>query len=108
MIAASNKSKPATIMEEKSLKKMSEQSKSQSVLNKPFDEALEFSQSGSEESVDTRASQTKNYMNEKLHSDSKPSSQTQQISKQNANILNSAAGLQKSQPPITSQVLISL
>lgn len=30
-----------------------EMSKSQSVLNKPFDEALEFSQSGSEESVDT-------------------------------------------------------
>jgi hypothetical protein len=29
------------------------ESKSQSVLNKPFDEALEFSQSGSDESVDT-------------------------------------------------------
>lgn len=30
-----------------------EQSKSQSVLNRPFDEALEFSQSESEESIDT-------------------------------------------------------
>ncbi len=41
----------------KSLKKGNDQSKSQSVLNKPFDEALEFSRSGSEESIDTRASQ---------------------------------------------------
>lgn len=40
----------------KGLAKGSEQTKSQSVLNKPFDEALEFSHSGSEESVDTRAS----------------------------------------------------
>jgi hypothetical protein len=107
MIAASNKSKPATIMEEKSMKKMSEQSKSQSVLNKPFDEALEFSQSGSEESVDTRASQTKNYMNEKLHTnDSKPASQPQQTPKQNVSVPNSTAVLQKSQAPITSQVLM--
>jgi hypothetical protein len=37
----------------------SEQSKSRGVLNKPFDEALEFSQSGSDDSVDTRKSQTK-------------------------------------------------
>lgn len=37
----------------------SEQSKSRGVLNKPFDEALEFSQSGSDDSVDTRLSQKK-------------------------------------------------
>lgn len=37
----------------------SEQSKSRGVLNKPFDEALEFSQSGSDDSVDTRQSQEK-------------------------------------------------
>ena len=37
----------------KGMVKGGEQSKSQSVLNKPFDEALEFSQSGSDESVDT-------------------------------------------------------
>ena len=37
----------------KGMLKGGEQSKSQSVLNKPFDEALEFSQSGSDESVDT-------------------------------------------------------
>jgi hypothetical protein len=34
------------------LNKNNEQSRSQTVLNKPFDEALEFSQSGSEESMD--------------------------------------------------------
>ena len=37
----------------------SEQSKSHGVLNKPFDEALEFSQSGSDDSVDTRLSEKK-------------------------------------------------
>lgn len=37
----------------------SEQTKSQSILNRPFDEALEFSHSGSDESVDTRASEKK-------------------------------------------------
>jgi hypothetical protein len=47
----------------------SEQSKSRGVLNKPFDEALEFSQSGSDDSVDTRQSQTK----EKTESDRKKS-----------------------------------
>ncbi len=35
------------------LRTNTEQTKSQSVLNKPFDEALEFSHSGSEESMDT-------------------------------------------------------
>lgn len=35
-----------------------EQSKSQSVLNRPFDEALEFSQSESEESIDTARGRT--------------------------------------------------
>lgn len=38
----------------------SEQSKSHGVLNKPFDEALEFSQSGSDDSIDTRLSEKKN------------------------------------------------
>ena len=38
----------------KGMSKQSENSKSQSILNKPFDEALEFSQSGSDDSVDTR------------------------------------------------------
>ena len=38
----------------------SEQTKSQSILNRPFDEALEFSHSGSDESVDTKASDKKN------------------------------------------------
>jgi hypothetical protein len=41
------------------LSRTNEQSKSQSVLNKPFDEALEFSQSGSDDSVDTRLSDRK-------------------------------------------------
>jgi hypothetical protein len=41
------------------LSRENEQSKSQSVLNKPFDEALEFSQSGSDDSVDTRLSERK-------------------------------------------------
>ena len=36
------------------MSKQSENTKSQSILNKPFDEALEFSQSGSDDSVDTR------------------------------------------------------
>ena len=43
-----------------SLQKDTEQSKSHGVLNKPFDEALEFSQSGSDDSVDTRLSERKN------------------------------------------------
>jgi hypothetical protein len=45
--------------ESKSLKKGNDQSKSQSVLNERFDEALEFSQSGSEDSVDTKKSKNK-------------------------------------------------
>lgn len=44
------------------LKKGNDQSKSQSVLNKPFDEALEFSHSGSDESAHTK----KNDKNKKL------------------------------------------
>lgn len=62
--AAANSKKPA--VEEKGakgMKKDNEQSKSQTVLNNKFDEALEFSRSGSDESVDTRASQ-KNKKNE--------------------------------------------
>lgn len=47
------------------MKKGNDQSKSQSVLNKPFDEALEFSHSGSDESVDTRASQKQKKSNDK-------------------------------------------
>ena len=43
--------------ETRTLKKGAEQVKSQAVINQPHDEALEFSQSGSDESVDTRASQ---------------------------------------------------
>lgn len=39
------------------LQKDSEQTRSRGVLNKPFDEALEFSQSGSDDSVDTRQSE---------------------------------------------------
>lgn len=41
------------------LQRGTEQSKSHGVLNKPFDEALEFSQSGSDDSVDTRLSERK-------------------------------------------------
>lgn len=48
--ARGNSDAPST---SKGLVRGGEQSKSQSVLNKPFDEALEFSQSGSDESVDT-------------------------------------------------------
>ena len=59
----------------KGLKKGNEQSKSQSVINKPFDEALEFSHSGSDESVDTRASQ-KNQKRETLQPEFKPIVQT--------------------------------
>ena len=43
----------------KAMSSGSEQTKSQSILNRPFDEALEFSQSGSDESVDTRSSEKK-------------------------------------------------
>lgn len=61
--AANNSKKPA--VEEKGAKgmKKDENSRSQTVLNNKFDEALEFSHSGSEDSVDTRASQ-KNKKNE--------------------------------------------
>jgi len=43
----------------KAMSSGSEQTKSQSILNRPFDEALEFSHSGSDESVDTRSSEKK-------------------------------------------------
>lgn len=43
----------------RTMQRDSEQSKSHGVLNKPFDEALEFSQSGSDDSVDTRLSDKK-------------------------------------------------
>lgn len=46
--------------ESRGMQRDSEQSKSHGVLNKPFDEALEFSQSGSDDSVDTRLSEKKN------------------------------------------------
>jgi hypothetical protein len=45
------------------LSKSSEQTRSQSVLNKPFDEALEFSHSGSDESVDTAREKLQNKPN---------------------------------------------
>jgi hypothetical protein len=41
----------------KVLKKGTEQTKSQSVMNKHFDEALEFSHSGSDDSVDTKSAE---------------------------------------------------
>lgn len=43
----------------RNMQRDSDQSKSHGVLNKPFDEALEFSQSGSDDSVDTRQSEKK-------------------------------------------------
>ena len=43
----------------RSLPRNSDQSRSHGVLNKPFDEALEFSQSGSDDSVDTKQSERK-------------------------------------------------
>jgi intraflagellar transport protein 46 len=45
--------------ESNTLHRDSEQSKSHGILNKPFDEALELSQSGSDDSVDTRNSEKK-------------------------------------------------
>jgi hypothetical protein len=45
--------------ESNTLHRDSEQSKSHGILNKPFDEALELSQSGSDDSVDTRNSDKK-------------------------------------------------
>jgi hypothetical protein len=47
-----NDSKSGPSQQPGMLNKNNEQSRSQTVLNKPFDEALEFSQSGSEESMD--------------------------------------------------------
>lgn len=45
--------------EMRSIPRTSDQSRSHGVLNKPFDEALEFSQSGSDDSVDTKQSDIK-------------------------------------------------
>lgn len=63
MAAAKPKSKADDGGEEKDFKSMQkkngDQTKSQTVLNNKFDEALEFSRSGSDESFDTRASQKK-------------------------------------------------
>lgn len=58
--------------------KGTEQTKSQSVLNKPFDEALEFSQSGSDDSVDTRTSDKKG--NKKDYSEAKGGSRDRDAS----------------------------
>ena len=64
-IAAGKESKISKMAEDSKtadariLQKDSEQTRSRGVLNKPFDEALEFSQSGSDDSVDTRQSEKK-------------------------------------------------
>lgn len=55
----------------KGLTKNNEQSKSQSILNKPFDEALEFSQSNSDSSVETDHNKSNNNSNI-LDSSNKP------------------------------------
>lgn len=49
--------------------KQTEQTKSQSILNKPFDEALEFSHSGSDDSVDTVSE--KKRQSDKSHTETK-------------------------------------
>ena len=84
--------KPASkpqVDEKKGMLKQTEQTKSQSILNKPFDEALEFSHSGSDDSVDTvsekKRQSDKNHSETKQVPASKPPSQSlQQMSQQPA------------------------
>lgn len=61
--------------------KTNELSKSQSILNRPFDEALEFSKSSSDESVDTRNSSPGHHPHNK-HSKHQPPVAKQQINAQ--------------------------
>ena len=57
--------------------------KTNSFMNKPFDEALEFSQSNSDESVDTRGSGGKSKMNSKVEAKSSAPSQSNTASSEN-------------------------
>ena len=73
---------------------------SQSVLNKPFDETLEFSQSGSDESVDTVAD-NKNDKNKKAN-DTKAINDTKPISNTTKPLSNANANKPQNQPKIKS------
>lgn len=84
----------------KMLTKNSEQTRSQSVLNKPFDEALEFSQSGSEESIDT-ARDKKNA--QKLQQQQQQQQALQQSNKSNPNMSNKSAPQQQASQPSQPQ-----
>lgn len=77
------------------MKKGNDQSKSQSVLNNFHDEALEFSHSGSDESIDTRASQKNKKAAEKLQPKPVPSN-IQQPSTSSKSNYNAASHIQVS------------
>jgi len=79
--------------EQRTTKKTNEQNRSQTLLNKPFDEALEFSQSGSDESVDTRASQVK----KKKQQEQKSSAQILSSAPTKSNVQTPAALVQQEQ-----------
>lgn len=89
--------------EQRTMKRGNDTTKSQALLNRPFDEALEFSQSGSDESVDTRASQVK----KKKQQEAKSSAQILSSAPTKSNVPTPAAlvqqekVVQKAQPKTT-------
>lgn len=79
----------------KGMKKGTEQTKSQSVMNKHFDEALEFSHSGSDDSVDTKSADKPKKGKEKLV-ESKQGNQITTSVQKSAGAQNSLAHLDTS------------
>jgi intraflagellar transport protein 46 len=69
--SAAKVTKAKTINDEKDSKNIDNRNSSQSIQNRPFDEALEFSHSGSDDSVDT-VSERKNEKNSKANLDNMP------------------------------------
>ena len=97
--ALANMSKAKLQSEEKEvskgMKKGTEQTKSQSVMNKHFDEALEFSHSGSDDSVDTKSADKPKKGKEKLV-ESKQGNQITTSVQKSAGAQNSLAHLDTS------------
>lgn len=90
-----SRAKPAAEEKEisKGMKKGTEQTKSQSVMNKHFDEALEFSHSGSsDDSVDTKSAEKSKKGNEKII-ESKQGNQITSTVQKNAGVQNSLVHL---------------
>jgi len=77
------------------LKKGTEQTKSQTVMNKHFDEALEFSQSGSDDSVDTKSAEKVKRGAEKIVESKQSNQITTSLQKSNG-AQNSLAQLEQS------------